>query len=424
MEKVTERRSGRGWAGRAAVIAGVLASAGVLAGAGLGATPGEAQQVRPAPPPSPAAQGQGGWLGVQLTTYRTRGPEGGETEVLTVGRVMSGSPAEAAGLRAGDRIVRVESGPASYEALHRRLAGIRPGDVVRLTVERAGRTLDVSVRAAERPAAGVFGGSGPAPTPEALVLRMDSIRARVILNVDSIRTEFERMGGEGIEALTRELAVRSRQLHEESAAAHARLREVHAFVLADQARQLEGQSRRLAEAVQLQRHLLDSLSAFRTDGSVVVFRGPPEERDAVVRLRPAPVPGTGYTGFWRAVPVTPGAPAVRGTPVPARAPAAPAPATILFAGQRVVAGAELTSMNPGLASYFGIERGVLTVDVIEGTPAHRAGLRPGDVIVRGAGEAVETVEQFRAALGRGYASPPVPVVVVRERREVTLQFPR
>ncbi len=97
---------------------------------------------------------------------------------------------------------------------------------------------------------------------------------------------------------------------------------------------------------------------------------------------------------------------------------------IVGLGQRVVAGAEVTPLNPGLGSYFGTEEGVLVTQVVEGSPAHGAGLRPGDVVVEVAGERVRSVPELRQALERGYRSPPVPVRILRERRELTLEFQR
>ena len=93
-------------------------------------------------------------------------------------------------------------------------------------------------------------------------------------------------------------------------------------------------------------------------------------------------------------------------------------------GQRVVAGAEVTPLNPDLARYFGTESGVLTVEVLEDTPAARGGLRGGDVIVRVGDEGVSSVAQLRTALELGYRSPPVPVTVIREGREMQLLLPR
>ncbi len=106
-----------------------------------------------------------------------------------------------------------------------------------------------------------------------------------------------------------------------------------------------------------------------------------------------------------------------------RAPGTPL-GPVVGLGQRVVAGAEVTPLNPELGGYFGTDQGVLVTQVVEGSPAHAAGLQPGDVVVEVAGEGVRSVPQLRSALERGYRAPPVPVRILRERRELTLEFRR
>jgi S1-C subfamily serine protease len=69
-------------------------------------------------------------------------------------------------------------------------------------------------------------------------------------------------------------------------------------------------------------------------------------------------------------------------------------------GMRGVAGAEVTELNPELASYFGTDRGLLVLRVAPDTPAAKAGLQAGDVILRVDGRTVERVRDFRTAIGR------------------------
>ncbi|MEJ2504575.1 MAG: PDZ domain-containing protein, partial [Gemmatimonadota bacterium] len=83
-----------------------------------------------------------------------------------------------------------------------------------------------------------------------------------------------------------------------------------------------------------------------------------------------------------------------------------------------------TELEPTLAEYFdNASEGVLVLRVAERTPAARAGLRPGDVIVRAAGRAVETVGELRSLLARTDPGS-TELRVVRKGRVHTLTLPR
>jgi regulator of sigma E protease len=63
-----------------------------------------------------------------------------------VGQVIAGGAAEKAGLKAGDQIVAVDgSGIGTFAELHDTVR-LRPGQELRLTIERDGRTFEVPVR--------------------------------------------------------------------------------------------------------------------------------------------------------------------------------------------------------------------------------------------------------------------------------------
>ncbi len=75
-------------------------------------------------------------FGVEATLY----------DVPVVGAVEAGSPAAAAGLKPGDRILAMDGQPVpNWEQAHYAIA-LRPGSEMRLRVDRAGQQLEVPVR--------------------------------------------------------------------------------------------------------------------------------------------------------------------------------------------------------------------------------------------------------------------------------------
>jgi S1-C subfamily serine protease len=93
-------------------------------------------------------------------------------------------------------------------------------------------------------------------------------------------------------------------------------------------------------------------------------------------------------------------------------------------GQDWIAGARLTSLNAGLAGYFGVERGLLVVEVAPGTPAADAGVSSGDVILQAGNRAVTTLEELRAALAASRGQPSLTLTVVRKGRPFQLLLRR
>lgn len=87
-------------------------------------------------------------------------------------------------------------------------------------------------------------------------------------------------------------------------------------------------------------------------------------------------------------------------------------------------GIEGESVDSQLAQFFGVKQGVLVRSVLQGTPAEKAGLRAGDVILKVDDTAVSSPREIsaalRAALGDGRKS--VVVALMRERKETTLSI--
>jgi thiol-disulfide isomerase/thioredoxin len=101
----------------------------------------QAPQVPPAPPPSAFAPP---WIGVTMD-------KGGDIGV-TVEHVVRGSPAERAGVRAGDRIVGVDGARTlSPTQVTRAVGAHKVGDTIPVELERRGTPLTVNVVLAARP---------------------------------------------------------------------------------------------------------------------------------------------------------------------------------------------------------------------------------------------------------------------------------
>ncbi|HEX8212283.1 MAG TPA: PDZ domain-containing protein [Longimicrobium sp.] len=94
----------------------------------------------------------------------------------------------------------------------------------------------------------------------------------------------------------------------------------------------------------------------------------------------------------------------------------------LDVGRRAVAGAELSELNPELARYFRVDDGVLVLQVSRSTPAARAGLQGGDVIVRAGGRTVGSVADLRRAFGAQEGSVRLEVVRQGQRRQLDVEW--
>jgi membrane-associated protease RseP (regulator of RpoE activity) len=87
-------------------------------------------------------------------------------------------------------------------------------------------------------------------------------------------------------------------------------------------------------------------------------------------------------------------------------------------------GAILSSVGPELAKAFRIETGVLVNDVTEDTPASRAGLHTGDVIVTAAGQPVPSLKKLQELIAKHIPDQSIALQVVRDRksRKVTVSW--
>ncbi len=79
-------------------------------------------------------------------------------------------------------------------------------------------------------------------------------------------------------------------------------------------------------------------------------------------------------------------------------------------------------LPPRLARSVGREAGVEVVQVVEGSPAAAAGLRPEDLIVELDGAPVTGVDDIQRLMVVERIGAKVPVRVLREGRELTLEL--
>jgi len=81
-------------------------------------------------------------------------------------------------------------------------------------------------------------------------------------------------------------------------------------------------------------------------------------------------------------------------------------------------GVELVELNPELGTYFGVERGVLVMEVDEDSTL---GLVPGDVILEVGDREVETVRRARRLIRSYEAGEPIRMTVVRQGDELVTE---
>ena len=93
------------------------------------------------------------WIGVLVDLQMTTSERPGEMSFrIVVDQVSEGGPAQAGGLRPGDRILAVEGAAVSYDRWMSSVPSLGPGDPLRLTVVRTdGSTANVTIVAQARP---------------------------------------------------------------------------------------------------------------------------------------------------------------------------------------------------------------------------------------------------------------------------------
>jgi len=85
-------------------------------------------------------------------------------------------------------------------------------------------------------------------------------------------------------------------------------------------------------------------------------------------------------------------------------------------------GVQMNDVEPGMGDFFGLEgdKGVVIMEVVEDSPAEKAGVKKDDVIIEFEGEAVDGMNDFRNRVAMYKPDSKVKLVVMREGKRKTL----
>lgn len=92
----------------------------------------------------------------------------------------------------------------------------------------------------------------------------------------------------------------------------------------------------------------------------------------------------------------------------------------VLTGQAPRVGFEGETLTPQLADYFGVKEGVLVRTVQPGTPAAKAGLKAGDVVIKVGGTPVSSTREISGLVRAARGS--VTFTVMRNHKETTLNM--
>lgn len=339
-----------------------------------------------------------GWIGIQV---EGRALPDGSNRVMIV-RVDRGSPADRAGVRPLDLLLRLDGADVSPEALVELGERLRPGLPVELTVLRANQERTLRVIAGTRP------DPMDPVTMEEFTARVDSARLKILRVVDSLMadTTWARVRAD-MEATRRVLVEEAETTGQMEATADAMERAREAMA---RTREMMVRAR---EAMRSQRF------GPRPPG------GPPPARVRITVDETGPDERRGRAG-----PPARGRITIDGSGFGGRRGPGGPPSGVRFRspyllGDRFVAGAELrvverdTPANPGTGG-----RRFQVVQVVEGSPAYRAGLAPEDVIVSIGGAPVGSLREFRIRLGRVILQGRPELQIVRGDSTLVVTLPR
>lgn len=351
--------------------------------------------------------------------------EGDCPNAPVVAGVVDGTPAAQAGIEPGDTLVSLDGVALRSQAGRRRMAQLEEGVPVRLGIGRDGGRETLEVTPAARQMEAVFEVNGtawrtPAPAPPTDIhvyrLRSDDGGVAEFHFAPAPRTEpsangFVMFGEDGdgnlrvtvgdpdLEVRTldgqrvelAELEQHLRDLKQKLATVPDGRRTIDAEIQVRTTDRPFGEARQrlILENAPLADHLLSVHRATLVEARARL--------DSVVQQQLV---------LARRGELPPGAAAGYAYVVPSKAP----PKVSLFARrlpdgmEERLAGAEFRALTPDLAEYFAVDEGLLVLRVVPETPAHRLGLRGGDVVTEVAGHKFPDVLTFRQLVAESQAS--------------------
>lgn len=307
-------------------------------------------------------------------------------DTIRVHDVLPGSGADEAGVRRGDIILSVDGETANERTMAELSESLEAGDRVRLVVRRGDRseTLDVIAREDVCP----YGTMLSRAPWRAMCAKMDSTGTDDLVECEGVTFSDLRHGLEGLQHEFERLRHRMPRIYTEHADSGVWLRFLGPNGPGDSLFIDLDSVRIMSEAVAMH---LDSLGgmipfAFGTNDSLTgLFPRIRMDLEDLEGMR--------------------------------------AGALMLHSmelGARALAGAQLTRLNPDLAEYFEAESGVLVTNVEDGTPAARAGLQGGDVIVAVNGIEVEDLRDVRRHAAEADETIELTILRRGERRTINL----
>jgi predicted metalloprotease with PDZ domain len=302
-----------------------------------------------------------GMLGIM--TESVPAGTGARSQRRVVVDVVPGAPAQRAGIVVGDTILTINGAPATQQVMD---TGFEPGQAVELRVRRNGRERTVSIVAAAR---GAFTNI-PEMLPDSMLGRMSVIMRAVRADADTLALTARNIVIGRDSAFAYTMRGDSMRVFRWSGS----LEPAHIDSLRTRVYRMQEDWPRMLSDSMVIRYEAANANVFRFD------------RDSIIdTTRPAQIFASSY-GI----------------------------------GMRAVAGAELSELNAELAQYFGATGGVLVLNARDDTPAARAGLRAGDVILRAGTQDVSTIMELRRAIDTAPRGAPVPLQVLRRGQTLTI----